>query len=247
MTSYQRTVLYYGALAVSCFLFLDSCTSAPDTVILEDLVLEGPKGYIEFYCTRCIAGWAIFKIDQGENIPVGQVLLGRKLKDSIDMPSRMKRLRIAHSPGSFEFVIKLLPYAVAELFVRAPDTGSKSLHLDILEDLLVPVRLEFVKEAKGTFSWKVRQGHPIPVNANPTTYDILASALNDPEWGVRWYAAQIWGENADDAPPPVIARLNELSTQESYQECLKSAGVEECSALHEVVTKALKRIREGNP
>jgi len=247
MTSYQRTVLYYGALAVSCFLFLGSCTSAPDTVILEDLVPEGPKGYIEFYCTRCIAGWAIFKIDQGENIPVGQVLLGRKLEETIDMPLRMKRLRIAHSPGSFEFVIKLLPYAVAELFVRAPDTGSKSLQLNIIQDQLIPIRLEFVNEGKRAFSWEVSQGRAIPVKAEPATYDVLVSALNDPEWEMRWYAAQIWGENANDAPQSVIVRLNELSTRESYRECLKTAGVEECSALHEVVTKALKRIREGNP
>src|SRR3989304_4556055 len=82
-------LLSIGIFTAALSLFVTACASTYEQKIRDDLPPGSPKGYIEFYCTRCIAGWAIFRAEQDIDIPLGQVLLGRKLKDTMNAPSRM--------------------------------------------------------------------------------------------------------------------------------------------------------------
>jgi hypothetical protein len=229
--------------ALAMLLALSACATKSDVAPQNTLPPGSPAGYIEFYCTTCIAGWAVSKAGQDGRAELGQMVLGRKMQDSMNDPSRMKLLRIAQPPGSFEFVVDLLPHAAASELVSRSAGASKRIQVTIDQDTVTPVRLDFAQETRRSFSWSIKQGRPLPMQSDPGTLDVLASALNDPDWEVRWYATRILGEINAVIPESAIARLKELADKEGYQRCLTTSSVEECSALREAAVKAIKQTR----
>lgn len=222
-------------------LFLMSCAAPFEAMIQDDLPPESPRGYLEFYCIECIAGWGVFRIESGEEVPVGQQPLGRKIEASIENPVRIKRLRIAQAPGSYLYSIRLLPYAFLE------DDHSTRIHIRITENELTPYRIDFSRETSFTFRWKIRAGPATPLVVNPESLQALASGLNDSEWETRWYAVQALGRYKGSLPPPILTRLEELSSNNAYRQCRETATTTECSELRKEAVQAVKKMKATQP
>jgi hypothetical protein len=227
-------LLPVGALVWVLVLQLAACAMPRNIALHDALPPESPRGYLEFYCVGCIAGWGVFRIENGEERMIVQQPLGRQLAASLNATLRMKRVRIAQEPGSRQYVIRLLPYAFLER-----DTSTK-IDVLILENELTPIRINFKRETENTFRWSLRPGPSIPLRMTAESLQALEAGLDSPGWESRWYSVQVLGEFEGDLPAAILTRLSELAKDETYRECLKTATTTECGELREEAIKALK-------
>lgn len=215
-------------------LLLTACAAPFEAMIQDDLPPESPRGYLEFYCTECIAGWGIFRIENGKEVPVGQQPLGVRIEASIENPVRIRRLRIAQEPGVHLYSIRLLPYAFLE------NDHAGSMHIRITENELTPYRIVFTRETDFTFRWKIRAGPATPLVVDSDSLQALASGLNDSAWDSRWYAVQALRRYKGDLSLSIRARLEELSSDDAYRHCRKTATTTECDELRKEAAQAVK-------
>lgn len=236
-----------GITALLFFLLLTACAPTSGLGTHEEDSSTGPNGFLEFYCVRCMTGYAIFRMENGKTIRLGERLLGRKVQETVRSPTRLKTLRIPHEVGSFEFEIRLLPVALVDRVVDVIGSSSRRIHIIIAEDNLTPVRLEFVQKTHRTLEWDLKEGRRIPLKASPENLEVLTSALNTPNWETRWYAAKVLGELEVDIPDSALNRLEELSSKDAYKQCLGAGTVEECSLLQRQAADTMKKIKKANP
>lgn len=159
------------SVTVFLALLLMACAAPFEVMIRDDLPPESPRGYIEFYCFDCSAGWGVFRLENGEEVVVGQQPLGKKIAASMQAPARMKRLRIAQEPGSHVYVIRLMPYAFWE------GDNSIRIRVRITENELTPVRIHFDPWI-ATLEWRLLAGSSIPLAVKPESLEVLAAGLN---------------------------------------------------------------------
>ncbi len=221
----------YIIMALS--ILLGACTTAPSRIVHDALPADSPKGYIEIYCSQCIAGWAIYREKDGQETHVAQLSLGRQVADTIRSPSRVKRLRVAHRPGSFDFIIRLLPRTTL-------DGSPPRFHLDIRQDSITPIRLEFLRETEERFQWDIVVGESLPMTPTNAMQTALATALEDADWGARWYAAQSLERAEEELSKPTLDRLQTLSSAETYNSCLGKATVIECFLIQDQARRVIK-------
>lgn len=221
-------------------LLLTACAAPFEAMIQDDLPPESPRGYLEFYCTECIAGWGVFRIENREEVVVGQQPLGKKIAASMQAPARMKRLRIAQRPGSHRYVIRLMPYAFWE------GDNSIRIHIRVAENELTPVRIEFDPWI-ATIEWRILTGSAVPLSAQPEALEILASGLHHSDWETRWYSAQILGTFKEPLPEAVLVRLEELSRDDAYRQCRETATITECDELRKEAAEAIKKLKAAQP
>jgi len=226
-------------LILGLTVFLGACATTPMRSVHDALPPDSPRGYIEFYCSQCITGWAVYEMKDGQETYLSQLDLGRQVADTIRSPSRAKRLRIAHSPGAFDFIIRLLP--------RERLAGpSLRFEVDILQDRVTPIRLEFQPQTEIRFDWDIVVGQALPLEAMDPMQDTLAAALDDSDWGARWYAAQSLEHPEEGLSEPALDRLAELSSAEGYDTCLNTSSVIECSLIQDQAARVLDKMRPKN-
>lgn len=228
-------------------LFFAACASPPNPDIELELSSGNQKGYVEFYCMRCMTGWSVFKMEGEKQVNLTQQIMGRKLADSVEMPSREKRVRIPLSAGVHELTIHLLPYTLVDSVFDVKNGTSIKISLILKEDHLTPVRLNFTRISNHSFSWAIKQGEPIPLSENADTVETLLILLKSSDWDTRWYATQFLGNLRFRIPKLAMVRLEELSGQDALQDCLKKATVVECERLREAAEKTLKKITVSHP
>lgn len=173
-------------------MLLVSCASTPvSPTEVHDFDL-GRTSQIEFYCASCVTGWAVYEIQDGREKRVLNLGINRKWPDLLDNPVRMRRVGIAYPPGDVEFVIRLLPSSPPTQFI------SRRIQLSVIEGVIIPVRINSRKHTDITMEWTTVVGPPRPVSNDATSLGRLRTALSDPDWGVRWYAAEAIGHIKGD-------------------------------------------------
>lgn len=203
------------------------------------------NGYVEFYCMRCMTGWAVFRKEGDKQINLAQKILGRRVEDSVEMPSREKKVRIALPVGPHKVIIHLLPYSLVDTVFNVKDGSTKEIRIMVDKNRLTPVRLDFVRINNRSFSWSVKQGDPIPLSENADTIETHTVFLNSSDWDNRWYATQFFRGIEGKVPELALARLGKLSGWGALQKCLKKSTVVECESLREEAAMIIRKIERN--
>ncbi|MFQ5589234.1 MAG: hypothetical protein ACE5F7_10385 [Nitrospiria bacterium] len=193
-----------------------------------------------------MTGFAVFSTTEDQETHLAKKILGRRLQDSVEMPSRIKRIRISLPAGTHDVIIRLLPLTLVDTLFHVETGSSKSLQLTVSPNQLTPVRLNFSRVNTTTFTWNIRQGAPVPLKENEDTIETLTILLQSSDWNTRWYAAQFFGEMEGEAPKLARMRLETLAGWPALQNCLKKATVVECEALREEASKTLRQIERAS-
>ncbi|MEW6682994.1 MAG: hypothetical protein AB1451_08730 [Nitrospirota bacterium] len=224
-----------------------ACASGPPSsplVVHDQLPAGSDKGYIEIYCTDCLSNFSIFQLDNGKETLITNFMTGKTVAaatQSTDRYLRLKRLRIAQSPGEQEYVAASTSPAFKGLPQRFRASTAK--------DHITPIRMEFIRHTNVSLDWKTVVGPPLPLTPASTFVESLTSALSAPDWGTRWYAAEALLMSGEQIPgdSPLAQRLRELSGEDGYQQCLKHEDVFVCSMVRDQATRALKAIAAQSP
>ncbi len=192
---------------------------------------------------RCMTGFAVFETDGEEQTTLVQIMLGRRLQDSVESPSRMKRVRITLPAGEHDLVIRLLPMTLVDTQFDVEKGSSRPLHLTVGKNKLTPVRLYFSRISTQSFDWEARKGTPIPLLDNDETIETLTIFLQSSDWDTRWFAAQFLRTMKGNIPKLALMRLESLANWPELQSCLKKNTVIECEDLREEASKTLRQIK----
>ena len=236
-------ILFFIMGLLPCLL-LTSCSSKSkgrEVILFDDLSEDSKKGYIDVYCTRCMTGWAIYLLENSQERLLGQQQLGKKLSETLRAPTRIRRIRIAHVPGSHEILIKLLPQSLVDPIGDVGKHISEKVTVQVEKDKLTPLRIDFKRKTERKFTWEVNEGPVLPFKVNSDSLTILEENINDEIWEKRWFAAQLLGSYPEELPKPIITRLTDLSGGDEYRRCIKLAKVEECSLIREAAMQTLEK------
>jgi len=130
-------------------------------------------------------------------------------------------------------VIRLLPSSPPTQFI------SRRIGLSAIEDAIIPVRIDARKQTEITMVWETVLGPPLPVANDLASLERLRDALTDPDWGVRWYAAEAIGRINGDVGEEIRVALRALTSDEAYEHCLNEETTIQCS----LVSQQAKRVR----
>jgi hypothetical protein len=228
---------------------LGACASAPPArvaplTVHDTLPSDAPKGFIEFFCTDCLTSFSVFVLEGGKEVYVTNFVLGQSTSAAVQTTGaqmRLKRLRIAQPPGEHEY----------RLAATSPGFREPSLRIkaSLAQDSLTPIRVEFIRHTSKSLDWKPIVAEPLPLAVGPTTQEALASALSAPDWGTRWYAAEIVIMSAQPlaSETGLAQRLRELSSEDGYNACVEHEDVFACSMVREQATRAVTASQANTP
>jgi|WetSurMetagenome_2_1015567.scaffolds.fasta_scaffold01988_7 hypothetical protein len=186
---------------ITTLFLLNSCK----TITLVDSVPANiPKGYVEFYCNSF--KFSFYDSENGQEIKAG-----RPANDKVRRTLFYRRM--AAVAGEHNFVVKI-------------GHGSREVSVDVEEGMILPLGIEvrfLDSEIKGTVIINnyeilpITVGKSFPVNINPGNIELLVAALNHSDWGTRWLAACMIGENPGFSNELIIDLLTELSEYDAVQ------------------------------
>ena len=231
---------FYFLGFVFLFVFLSiSCTTQRGLKIHDDLPPGAKKGFVEFYCFRCMTGFSIYRIEKEKETFLAQIRLGRQRDASVKSPVRLKRLRIAHIPGEYDFEIKLFGFYTPR--------KKKLFTVKICKDKLTPIQMGFAHAGGGRIYFGFEKATPIPLENHPEILDFLETLLRDPSWQTRWYGVQVAGEFLGQIPSNISWLLEYYAGEEGYKGCLKGIaspiGAAKCSELRAQAKISLEKIK----
>ncbi len=247
LTTMNRHQVGRGALLGLTILFLGACASAPPLgplTVHDTLPGDAAKGYIEIFCTDCLTTFSVFQVQNGKEVFVTNFVTGQSTSAAVQTTGsqmRLKRLRIAQPPGDHQYVLNAISPGFREPSLRF--TAS------IAQDSLTPIRVEFIRHTSKDLNWKPVVAAPLPLTIGPATMDSLTAALSAPDWGTRWYAAEvlIMSGQQIESDTAFAQRLRELSGEDGYKQCLEYEDVFACSMVREQATRAIKAIKGPLP
>jgi hypothetical protein len=198
-----------------------------------------PKGYVEFYCSLCLANVTVFRVEDDKEVHVTNITTGKSAVSALQStakPPHIKRMRVAQPPGDHIYVLKLLSPTLG---------GSTSVRIvgDVREAMLTPIRIDYRPETHQSFQWGLVVGRPIPLTPSSPALDSLHVALFDDDWGTRWYAIDTLSSMRSPIGNLSMSRLIELSESDAYQRCLQQASAQECSLVRDRATQAIEAER----
>lgn len=215
---------------------LAACVSSPASSPEVD---PTPAGHIEFYCASCVTGWVVYEIDGTREKRVLNLGMNRSADDLLHNPVRMRRANIKYPPGEMRFKIRL------SRSLLSASTISERISVSVTENTILPVRIDARKQTERTLLWKPVVGPPLPVSSDPTSRAQLYTALSDPDWGVRWYAAEAISRIQGDVGDEIRTALAALASDGAYQRCLHNESTVQCSLVSEQATRVLNKLRVG--
>ena len=214
LNTWHKGVCGFTACLVALW-FLPGCAR----LLTTDKVPEGsPKGYVEFYELGWpLMGHRIYSIQKDRGILEGRML-------PITRFSKKSWRRVAKIPGDYVFRIEI-------------GTRHEQVIVKILSDMVTLVRIETkIIETKTTYfptmittyyTWTATVGERrIPLKLDLNALEPLLSALDDPDWGTRWHAAEALGQMGKVAGEMAVKRLTELlkdDPNEHVREAAKDA------------------------
>lgn len=242
LQDFRSTLRHAGGVAALAVTFggIAACASAPARVapltVHDTLPSDAPKGFIEFFCTDCLTSFSVFVVEGGKEVYVTNFVLGQSTSAAVQTTGgqmRLRRLRIAQPPGDHEYRL-----AATSTGFREPSLQIKA---SLAQDSLTPIRVEFIRHTSKSLEWKPIVAEPLPLAVGPSTQDALTAALSAPDWGTRWYAAEIVIMSAQPISPEsgLAQRLRELSSEDGYQQCSEHEDVFACSMVREQATRAV--------
>jgi hypothetical protein len=109
--------------------------------------------------------------------------------------------------------------------------------------------MEFIRHTNVSLDWEAVVGPSLPLTAASAFIATAHDALSAPDWGTRWYAAEalIMGGEQIPGDSTLAQRLNELSGEDGYKQCLVNEDVFACSLVRDQATRALKTIAAQSP
>ncbi len=231
-------------IGISLLLFTTGCGSksvGPEVMLFDSLPPESPRGYVDVYCTHCLTGWTVYRLEENQEVLLGECPLEKERSETIQTLTQMKRIRIAHPPGSYVFSIKIPSQERRVTGRKDEENIPKKIPITIVQDQIKPLRVDYRRKTEETFTWEVTEGAPLPKEVNADSIVIFAEALRKENWETRWFATQIIQETSKELSESLIERLDELTTREEFRRCIKSARVEECSLIRETAYQTLKQ------
>ncbi len=120
---------------------------------------------------------------------------------------------------------------------------SERIHVSVTHDVIIPVRIDAHKQTEITMEWTTVVGSPLPVANDAASVERLLAALSDPDWGVRWYAAEAIGRIKDGVGEDVRAGLQMLASDDAYERCMNKETTLQCSLVSEQAQRVLAKIR----
>ena len=225
ISRFNRKFHLAGSLISIVVLILAAgCSVAP---VRDSIPPGSPKGYLVFYVYNLSKQSAndliihVYKKSNGRQTDTGVLIKGSS-------EIRKKPFYFALRPGDHSFIIK---------GSRVPAEFSVKVN----DGMLIPVRLEtdnIISEAtmggstkyttvteKYTFDMNAIVGRSIPLIHGPKglhyvkrdsidAVESLIDALDDKDWGVRWFAADGLGMIEESDAAKAIERLTELSEKD---------------------------------
>jgi hypothetical protein len=182
-----------------------------------------------------VTGWAVYEIQDGHEKRILNQKISRGPLDLLHNPVRMRRVGIAHASGEVELIIRLLPPSLSQFI-------SERVHLSVVEDAIHPVRIDAHKQTHIAMEWKTVVGPPLPTSNDASSLARLSSALSDPDWGIRWYAAEAIGRLNGDVGEGIRARLQALASDAEYKRCLTNETTIQCSLVSEQAQQVLQMV-----
>lgn len=228
-------------------LFLGACAATPPVgplTVHDTLPAGSAKGYIEVFCTDCLTTFSVLQVQDGKEVFVANFVTGQSTSAAVQTTGsqmRLKRLRIAQPPGDHQYVLNAISPGFREPSLRF--TAS------VAENSLTPIRVEFIRHTSKSLDWKSIAAAPLPLMIGPETLDSLTAALSAPDWGTRWYAAEVLIMSKQQIEPDTAfaQRLRELSGEDGYTQCLEHEDVFACSLVREQATRAVTAIKGSAP
>ena len=237
LPSFGKTFIYsfyklnIPLIVLTFFILSTNCSPHRGLKIYDDLPQGAKKGFIEFYCFRCIAGFSIYRVENDKETFLAQLRLGKTVGASLDTPSRLKRLRFAHIPGEFEFEIKVYGFSSPHKFL---------LRVKINENILTPIRIKFSRVTSERIYFSFEEGRHID---HPQLLNELETLLLDASWQTRWYAVQVVGDLTESVPTNVINLVEYYSSESGFETCLQKFLGMECSELQAQAKNSLKKLK----
>ncbi len=213
--------------------FLSACASQQAAVSPVSTFDQASQGYVEFYCASCVTGWGVYEIQNGREKRVLNLAMSRKPQDLLHNPVRMRRVGIAYPPGEVDFLIRL-PHSMF-----STQHISEQIHVSVTQGVIIPVRIDAHKQTDITMEWNAVVGPPLPVANDAASVERLLAALGDPDWGVRWYAAEAISRIKGDIGETVKTALKALASDEAYERCLGQETTIHCSLVSEQAQRVL--------
>jgi HEAT repeat protein len=120
---------------------------------------------------------------------------------------------------------------------------SERVHISVTPDVIIPIQIDAHKQTDITLEWRTVVGPPLPVANDAASVERLLAALSDPDWGVRWYAAEAIGRIKGDIGEEVRAGLQTLASDQAYERCLAQETTVQCSLVSEQAQDILRNAR----
>ncbi len=141
----------------------------------------------------------IFKIEDGERISVGHLLPSTIFKSHL---APMPMLRVAVSPGTYSFVVKV-------------GNAEVPVNVEVKEGMITPVRLDFVeldrREKSITYMLMTVVRKQVPYETPEAVLSLIESLI-DKKWDVRWFSIVCLGQLGD---PMAIKPLEKISKSDA--------------------------------
>lgn len=156
-------------LLVFVFLYAGACASSPSLIVRDELPDGAPKGYVEFYCSFCLANVTVFRLEDDTDVHVANIAAGHTIASALQSPIkplRLKRIRVAQSPGDQVYRMKLLSPALS-------GSTSTTVTASVRETRLTPIRIDYFPETRERFRWRPVVGRPIPLDPSPASLGSL--------------------------------------------------------------------------
>jgi hypothetical protein len=230
------TPRHFFATVLACVTALAGCASIPESATNVRNFDQSGTGSVEFYCASCVTGWVVYEMRDGREERILNLKINRRAQDLLHNPVRMRRAGIAYPPGEFDFLIRV-PHSM----FRSQHI-SERIHVSVTQGVIIPVRIDAHKQTEITYEWTTTVGPPLPVADDAAGVERLLAALTDPDWGVRWYAAEAIGRIKGDIGEALRTGLESLAADEAYERCLEREATVPCSLVSEQAQNILRSI-----
>lgn len=209
---------YGGLWSLICLFYLSLLTGCATVAIKDELPRESPKGFIEFYQAgkERASLFKVYRVQGSEEIyeGVAPTLLAWDI-------AKRNAIRIARVPGDYEYIVVLVHYFDIER-KYGDKRWEQKIKVKVVEGMRTLVRIDYTllqwQAAIKLYSWNVIVANRlIPIVLNYNSLETLISALDDSDWGVRWYASEALGEMGKIANELATKRLTELSKNDPHK------------------------------
>ena len=152
----------------------------------------------------------ILKVENGKRISVGHLIPSTIFNSHL---TPMPMLRVAVSPGTYSFVVKV-------------GNAEVPANVEVKHGMITPVRLDFVElnrqENLITYMLMAVIRKQVPYET-PEAVRSLIESLIDKKWDVRWFSVVCLGQLGDPMAINPLEKISKLDTDPEVRKMAKNA------------------------